>query len=574
MKTVLVVLALIGGFLLGLPAGAGDLIVERGMLEDPGGTLSIADVEGRAFAPVGPTLSEGYSASAYWLRLRIRAPEWGRTVVLSLRPTFVNEVRLYEPDPAAPSGWRTAVTGSRHPYAGRDRAEPGLTFVVHLDGPEETCYLRLRTDTMSVLGVEALTPPEADRSRAQLDMLLVFFVTSMAYLLLWAAQSYAFSRQPAVGLFAVHQGVYILSGLAMAGYFAQFAPAGFPQLPDLAAGVLACIMNATGVLFSRALFMPYRPPRLLMRGFILVAAVIPFEILAIALGFSRFALAANTTLMMLLTWYFLLVAFAARREQTPSRAVLRSIFVAITVLTTAFWLSSFGWWTVAESNLKDMVGIVINGLISGGLLAMMLHRQQAQLRRQAEHAARELALARKTAALEHSLKEAAETQARTDFLTGLSNRRHFFDLAGQEVSRAQRYRRPLSLLMLDVDRFKAINDARGHAAGDAVLKEVSALISSHLRDADAVGRIGGEEFAAVLPETDGAQAMQVAERLCAAIAETPIAAAAGEPLRITVSIGLAEMKDRAIGFEALLQEADRALYEAKEAGRNRVTAAA
>lgn len=569
MKHFLGILALIAGLLLGLPAGAEDLVTARAVLEDAAGTLTIADVAGREFQPAGPTLSRGYTDSAHWLRLRVRAPARGGEVVLRIRPSFLNEVRIYEADDGAPAGWKTRVTGNRHAYDARDRTDIALNFVVPVTTAEATFYLRLKTDTVSQLSVEALEPGEADRRSAQLDLLLVFFVTSLVYLTLWAVQAYVLDRQAVVGLFALHQVIYILSGLALAGYLAPFAPARFPHMVDMATSILTCAMNFTGLLFSHALFKPYEPPRPLMRGLTLFLLAFPLQVLAIALGHTGFALGANAVLVMVLSWYFVLLAFTARRELVPSRRVLRAIFVAITCLAMLFWFSSFGWVTIAEGNLKDMVVVVANGLIASGLLALLLHARLRQLRQEAQQSAQDLALARKTLDIERALKEEAELRARTDYLTGLFNRRHFIELAEHELARAVRYERPLSLLMVDIDLFKSINDTWGHALGDAVLQEVSHLIRHCLRDVDIVGRIGGEEFAAVLVETDEQHALGVAERLCATVADTTIAPQEGVSLRVTISLGITELKGRALGFDSLLKEADLALYEAKQSGRNR-----
>jgi diguanylate cyclase (GGDEF)-like protein/hemerythrin-like metal-binding protein/PAS domain S-box-containing protein len=169
-----------------------------------------------------------------------------------------------------------------------------------------------------------------------------------------------------------------------------------------------------------------------------------------------------------------------------------------------------------------------------------------------------------------ALEQKLVHQARTDTLTGLSNRRHFIELADQELTRAKRYDKWLSILMLDLDEFKAINDAHGHQIGDKVLVKASQVLSATLRSIDIVGRIGGEEFAIMLPETDGIQAAEVAERLRANIAGTSIQLNKGKSLSVTASIGIATGKTRNTTLDHVLSLADSAMYEAKRAGRNRV----
>lgn len=157
--------------------------------------------------------------------------------------------------------------------------------------------------------------------------------------------------------------------------------------------------------------------------------------------------------------------------------------------------------------------------------------------------------------------------ATTDDLTGLTNRRQFLELCNEEMLRARRYQQPLAFLELDLDFFKRINDAYGHATGDAVLKALAGVGRSCLRDVDHFGRLGGEEFGILLPSTDLAGALLLAERLVAAVAACEVPA--GElVLRFTASIGVAALVADDPGFEAIYARADQALYDAKAGGRN------
>lgn len=177
-------------------------------------------------------------------------------------------------------------------------------------------------------------------------------------------------------------------------------------------------------------------------------------------------------------------------------------------------------------------------------------------------------------AIEHHQTDAElERQAHTDFLTELNNRRHFIDLALSELSRALRYHKALSLLMFDIDHFKAVNDNFGHKTGDRVLQQLAKTIRQTLREIDIVGRLGGEEFAVMLPETSSAEAWDTAERLRLAIAGTKMQTDTGDPLYVTVSIGVATLTHAARDIETLLKTADEALYFAKNNGRNQVSLA-
>ena len=168
-------------------------------------------------------------------------------------------------------------------------------------------------------------------------------------------------------------------------------------------------------------------------------------------------------------------------------------------------------------------------------------------------------------ALEHELRR----MANTDELTGVLNRRRFVELLEHEVERARRYQRSLAMLMLDVDHFKSVNDRFGHGAGDEALRHFAGVGSDSLRDADLFARLGGEEFAALLPETPLERALIVAQRLRLAVAVMPCRWE-GATINLTVSVGVAIL--HAVDNPALgiLGRADRALYAAKASGRDRV----
>lgn len=168
------------------------------------------------------------------------------------------------------------------------------------------------------------------------------------------------------------------------------------------------------------------------------------------------------------------------------------------------------------------------------------------------------------------LQQDLERQAHLDHLTALYNRGHFMHLAELEVARAARYRSQLSLLMIDIDNFKAINDTHGHKAGDLVLKKLGEVGRKALRKVDIIGRIGGEEFAVLLPETSMDGAMLVAERLRLEFTSTKVGIDQGLPLTFTVSIGVSALSPSKENLDELMSLADKALYVAKESGRNRV----
>ena len=206
------------------------------------------------------------------------------------------------------------------------------------------------------------------------------------------------------------------------------------------------------------------------------------------------------------------------------------------------------------------------GIAAGAdeVLAKPLHPFELRLRVRAmlriQHLAQEL----------HAANRRLQLLARTDELTRVRNRRGLRASLEREFHRAERYGNQLSLLAFDIDRFKAVNDTHGHAAGDLVLKAVARAIKDGLRQVDVVGRTGGEEFVVVAPETSSQDALVIAERLRVAVAGARVPSPAGPALSVTVSCGVATLGEvNATSPDELLACADAALYRAKARGRDR-----
>lgn len=250
---------------------------------------------------------------------------------------------------------------------------------------------------------------------------------------------------------------------------------------------------------------------------------------------------------------FLLLALLSKRKETVGLGqyyliVSFSLFLAIFV---ARWLAPiFGFADSLSINatgtlqsLSLLTPVVCITLIAMGFIVMGKERSD-----------------------ERNLRLAMQ-----DELTGLANRRHVLDVLAQQLAAVTRANLPLSLLMLDIDHFKQINDSYGHPAGDQVLRQVASCLRSRLRAQDVAGRVGGEEFLVVLPQTSLEGALGLAEALRASIEQLPIDTADGQRILVTISVGVStlEVVPEPVGA-SLIAAADAALYRAKHNGRNRV----
>ncbi|MBX3619586.1 MAG: diguanylate cyclase [Rhizobacter sp.] len=267
-----------------------------------------------------------------------------------------------------------------------------------------------------------------------------------------------------------------------------------------------------------------------------------------------------------------LVYVATRFDVRVVSGCVATIALAL-AYATSHGLQPFGRLTGHEASLRAQEFIFTMSLLALGLVALLqqLRARQAELR---EANARldqlnrslEARVAERTAQLDETNRQ-LEHLAMTDTLTGLSNRRAFFAAAHSVVNSAVRHRRPLALVMIDIDHFKLINDTHGHAAGDAVLQHVAAALRGVVRQADVLARYGGEEFVLVAPETDLDNAVALAARMRAALLAEPVPFDGGR-IAVTASFGVSALAADGDDLSRLTRRADAALYAAKAAGRN------
>ena len=243
------------------------------------------------------------------------------------------------------------------------------------------------------------------------------------------------------------------------------------------------------------------------------------------------------------------------RVETPVRTLTLILVVlaaaaGMTTMALAAW--SFMGWRLNR--------------IAGALEATLTEDIPVVIRESGIPAERRLARAFNAAAGAFLQTEARATH---DRLTGVANRETLLTTLVAEVERAVRHYKPLSVAFIDIDRFKPINDTYGHNSGDAVLRQIAAIITDNIRPSDLFGRYGGEEFMLILPETAADEAVEVAERLRMAVAQTPLLIARQQSLAITISVGVAGGRGSELQVDALVDQADAAMYAAKSLGRNR-----
>ena len=575
-----------GGYQLNAMAGVLDV------LEDPTGKLGLADVmAGSAAASFKASRSDlsgfGFTGSAFWFRFDIHNPSaQACDMLLVLRTSWLDTVRLYSPDADSPGGYRAQLLGDTLPFAVRAYARPQFLFPLAIAPGQHTYYLRLTSSEAFMAPVE-LWQPEAFNANDRLwSAYYGMFYGILLVMVLYNGFIWASTRDRNYGLYCAYLVSFFLMNFSYSGFAYQYFWPESPRfsnwghVPFIFLYLVITIVFAMSFLESKT-----RLPRMhrLLQGYL--ALMLACWLVVTVVGNTVLYNATPVYLIFGCTLLILAAGIVAWRSgyRAARFFVLASMASLVGSLLTALTVSGFLPYSFASFHAAE-IGIMLDVV----LLSLALADRIKMLREQGEAAElRELQqklhsaslLAHANAQLERTVQERtaelarardeAERLARIDVLSGLANRRCFEEVAARELSRAQRYGLPLSILLIDIDRFKLVNDTHGHAAGDAVIRAVAAVSQSVVRDNDFVARIGGDEFSILLPGSGLDQALVVAERLRMRLATTPVEHG-GDVLAFSVSVGVSQWVATDTDMGSLLQRADQALYAAKQAGCNQV----
>lgn len=390
-----------------LPAStmAGDLITSRAVLQDRAGTLSIAQAAQSTFTPAGEMLSAGYTPAIHWLRITVMAPPQGSMVELRIRPTFLDEVRLFEPDPQQSGQWLTRTTGDRTDHALRERAATTLGFKVNVTAPQATYYLRLSSSASSMLHVQALTPHEAAAQDLRLNLLMSLYLGFMFWLLFWAANDYLLHRQHIVGLFLVYQACYCLYAVATLGYLPVMLTGVTAAHIDHFTTFVICLTPPLSLIFNRMVLRLFAPPLWALRGLDALIGLGLLNLLLLTLGHTLQATQLNAFLTLLAAPMFVGLAFAARLDTPPGLRVIRSIYLLQGGSLVASMLAFLGWVDATEWNL---FATLAHGFVSSSLMFFLLRERSRMLSRLASQSAVELEVAREQLVIKKQQKEQQE----------------------------------------------------------------------------------------------------------------------------------------------------------------------
>lgn len=561
------------------------------ILEDPEGELSVQDIQQPEWAarfttgqPPAASLIFGLTQSAYWLRLRLHNPEQ-RPMERLLEINYARLANVQLHQQLQDGSFLSWTTGTDFPFVTRPYANRGFVFPLLLATPgEHTIYVRVKG--VAALEVPAkLWQPKAFYAYERNDYVFysVYYGIALA-MVIFNALVFMLLREKMYALYVFFVSTFALTLAAQNGLANEFLWPNSPNWSNYSMAIGYSYTLAALLLFTRSML---NTDRVMPRVDALVKLIVAIFIvspIAFFYAYHRvipFAMLLNVIASTLILGIGIYCAFKRQRSAY--------FFVAaFVVICTASPINSLRVAGLLPTNMFTVNGLQIGSAIEMILLAYALADRLYVARRDKEiaqaaalHAQQQL-----VASLQHSERNLEEqiherTQeliaknkelellSITDQLTGVFNRLKLHTLLCAEIERCKRYGTELSLLMIDVDHFKQINDTHGHPAGDSVLAEIADLLRQHSRINDAPGRWGGEEFLVLCPATqlDGAAAL--AESLRDRVAQHAFHIATQINIRVTISIGITQYQPGDT-LESLMERVDAALYQAKTAGRNRV----
>jgi len=520
-------------------------------LQEQGGRLTLPDVlaayqAGQFIPGKSPVLNFGIGAKPVWIHFAVDNPAAAPVQKkLSIETAWLDRIDVYFQYRG--STVASIRVGDQQAFTQRPITSRYFVFDQAFNAGVSDVFIRVETPDPMVVPIYLLNP-EASRIRQtqqefSYGIVYGFLLALMAY----NAILFASLRSARYLFYAVYLAMFIVMNIAYTGHgFAWLWPGstGWQQWSN---PVLMYFYGVSGLLFAcRFLDLRVYFPRVRTAVFGYCAVFGALLAAAIVLGNQKLALLLTFSFVFLFTCIMLLLgAISVHAGQKPARYFL---IAAIAAMTGA-GLTTLSVWGFISHNTWTFRAVEIGMLIDATLLALAL---AYQLR------------------VGHEERLRAERLAQLDPLTGLNNRRAFYDKTSPCWNNALRHQHDTSVMLLDIDLFKQINDAHGHAHGDEVLQALADILKQSVRQGDILARWGGEEFIVFLPETSMQEATALAERLRTAIADMRIPRESGATA-VTASFGIAQLERNQSTLDALIASADECLYQSKQQGRNRVT---
>ena len=528
----------------------------------------------------------GYDTRDHWFHITVlNNTQSPKELILELTEQFHKKVDLYE---IGKDGVHIEQNGLHIPLPKRSVETPNPAFRLHFDPHEsKDLYIDLASNYSLYGAFQLKSPQRFMKDNRRLTHLYLIYFGAMLSLALYNLFIFFYLRRKVYLYYVGHVLLFTFSVAIYKGFLLPYITMRIYDISQISIPLFFILL----ILFSQQILKTKEHfPRIhmLLNAFIAVSII---SLIWILIDIHDGFYFMNVTAAVILPMLMFASLLTTRKDKTVATIYLIALLIFIAGMTSiailALGLIDYSPWITNIPMFASFFEIVLFSLLLAYRINKMSQestRAREELIRQQkteksrlfqEVAAKTQALNQAKKRLEKELEENKlleghlKHQATTDSMTGLMNRRAFIDEFDKELNRARRTMSPLSCLILDIDHFKQVNDSYGHHIGDLVIKSVAENMKEHTRTMDYIGRIGGEEFAILMPETHLDDAYQIADRLRDFVSKYEMCFDR-QTIHITVSIGITDLRDKNETIESILQRADAALYNAKREGRNRV----
>ena len=554
--------------------------------EEVGKYYNIEEIQQKPFTEIASSkISRGYNQEDTWFHLKLHnTSKHDKNMVLTFTEVFHKIVDLY----TISTETLHQKNGLRTPVKEREIKESQPSFYVPIKaGETQELYLRIKTSYGLFGEIQLKTQQRFEKDIQTNKYIFTAYFASIVMLLLYNLVLFLYLKEKIYFYYISYVSIFILWIANVKGFILPYINIHIYNFLQLAIPLFLALL----ILFTQSIL---ETKKHFSRWHKVLTALMYLSIVGviwIAIAFKSGFYFINIVALVIFTALFLVTLWSLYKKHSIAKIYLPALSIYIAGLGTLALLSlGVLPYTLLLSNIAviaALVEIILFSLLlayrinitrlesieskekliklekseSSKLLQIVAERTKA-LNRANDELEEELA---KKATLEKHLKHLAST----DPMTELYNRRAFFDICSTEIRSAQYHKKPLTALIIDIDHFKNINDTYGHDVGDKVIIALAKLMNQTMRTSDYIARIGGEEFAVLMPQTDTISAYQIADRLRENVSKESINTGT-ECLQITVSIGLSHLDTEDEDIHMLMKRADTALYKAKETGRNQV----
>jgi diguanylate cyclase (GGDEF)-like protein len=517
--------------------------------EDTSANKSLSDIRDLSsddFKPLNePVASHAFTRSAFWYQFKVENNEKGPTSKLIIfEPAWLDSVHITV---ISPDGQLQSYQGGNTFLYSKRAIDHFLINFKHTFEPGiSTVYVQVKTRDPLIVSISVME--EAEFLLEQFDnSLYIGFVYGGIIAMLFYNLFLFFGMKARYYLYYVlFLGAFFTVNASYNGYTFMYLFANAPTVQNWIQSTSIYIFTLTALLFARSfLYLEKYHQKLHIITTYMIYIIVTVAVLSATFGGYRYHIIIAIILVVLIAMYLFVIAFYSLVNGNRSARffLLGSASGLIGVLITALTVMSFIPYTYLTYKASDF-GMYLDVILLSMALADRMKMTQEK-------------------------KLIAEKEAKTDILTGLFNRRAYYEISTMEYQRLLRHNRTLSIIMFDIDHFKQVNDTYGHDTGDFVLKTVAAIVQDVIREYDYAFRMGGDEFLLLLPETTNEQALILAERIRKRI-ENKILTVKDNKLSLTASFGVSEYNHIDRSIEQIVKRADEALYQVKEYGRNSV----